>query len=178
MEAAVSIDLDIAQSEWQARCDLAALYRVVHHLGWTDLLETHLSVRVPGEPDTFLINNYGEMFDEITASSLVKLTMDGQVFGGGQHYNAAGFGIHSGIYKACPAVGCVMHSHTRAGVGVSVLKQGLRPISQDALEVLDDVVYHPFGIPASSDESDALGESAKKGGCLVLHNHGPVGCGP
>ncbi|MGG5888497.1 class II aldolase/adducin family protein [Falsiroseomonas sp. HC035] len=178
MSAIRQAEPSMSEAEWQARCDLAALYHVVQHLGWTDLLETHMSLRVPGQPGTFLINNYGDMFDEITASSLVKMDLEGQVLGGGTRYNAAGFTIHSGIYKACPDVACVMHSHTRAGAGISVLKQGLRPISQDAMEVLDDVVYHPYGIPTSAEECEALGESAKQGGCLVLHNHGLLAAGP
>ena len=178
MSVSQQLEARMTHAEWHARCDLAALYRIVHQLGWTDLLETHMSVRVAGEPGSFLINNYGDMFDEITASALVKMDMDGRVLGGGTRYNAAGFTIHSGIYKACPNVACVMHSHTRAGAGISVLKQGLRPISQDAMEVLDDVVYHPYGIPATEDECRALGESAKQGGCLVLHNHGLLATGP
>ncbi|MDB5318142.1 MAG: uncharacterized protein JWO26_2277 [Rhodospirillales bacterium] len=177
MSAIRQSELSITDAEWQVRCDLAALYHVVQLLGWTDLLETHMSVRVPGEPGTFLINNYGDMFDEITASSLVKMDMEGNVLGGGTRYNKAGFTIHSGIYKACPDVACVMHSHTRAGAGISVLKQGLRPISQDAMEVLDDVVYHPYGIPSSVEECEELGRSAQKGGCLVLHNHGLLAAG-
>ncbi|MES2713696.1 MAG: class II aldolase/adducin family protein [Pseudomonadota bacterium] len=177
MSALRQAELNITDAEWQARCDLAALYHVVQLLGWTDLLETHMSLRVPGEPGTFLINNYGDMFDEITASSLVKMNMAGEVLGGGTRYNMAGFTIHSGIYRACPEVACVMHSHTRAGAGISVLKQGLRPISQDALEVLDDVVYHPYGIPSSAEECAALGESAQQGGCLILHNHGLLAAG-
>ncbi|MDB5414326.1 MAG: uncharacterized protein JWR10_2661 [Rubritepida sp.] len=167
----------MSDAEWGARCDLAALYRIVEHLGWTDLLETHMTVRVPGEPGTFLINNYGDMFDEITASSLVKMDLEGRVLGGGTKYNAAGFTIHSGVYKACPDVSCIMHSHTRAGAGISVLRQGLRPISQDALHVLDDVVYHEYGIPTSEEECIALGESAQRGGCLVLLNHGLLAAG-
>lgn len=178
MSAAVKpAPASISDAEWKARCDLAALYRIVEHLGWTDLLETHMSARVPGEPGAFLINNYGDMFDEITASSLVKMDMEGRVLGGGTKFNAAGFTIHSGVYKACPEVNCIMHSHTRAGAGVSVLRQGLRPISQDALHVLDDVVYHEYGIPASVEECEALGESARKGGSLVLLNHGLLSAG-
>nr|WP_314076364.1 class II aldolase/adducin family protein [uncultured Roseococcus sp.] len=175
--AAKPAPASMSDAEWKVRCDLAALYRVVEHLGWTDLLETHMSVRVPDEPGTFLINNYGDMFDEITASSLVKMDMEGRVLGGGTKFNSAGFTIHSGVYKACPEVNCIMHSHTRAGAGVSVLRQGLRPISQDALHVLDDVVYHEYGIPSSVEECEALGESAKKGGCLVLLNHGLLTAG-
>jgi ribulose-5-phosphate 4-epimerase/fuculose-1-phosphate aldolase len=127
----------MTETEWQTRCNLAALYRVVDHLGWTDLINTHMSARISGEPHTFLINRYGQMFDEITASSLVKLDMDGNERGGnGGPVNSAGFTIHSGVYKARPDANCVTHTHTRAGAGISLLKEGLRPISQDAISIL------------------------------------------
>jgi ribulose-5-phosphate 4-epimerase/fuculose-1-phosphate aldolase len=163
---------DMSAAEWQARCELAALYHVVHHLGWTDLINTHMSARIPDEPDTFLINRYGEMFDEITASSLVKMDMDGKVIGSPGKFNNAGFTIHSGVYKARPDANCVTHTHTRAGAGISVLRNGLRPISQDALHVLDDLAYHPYGVPASTDECEALGRTCAQGSCVVLLNHG------
>ena len=159
-------------AEWETRCELAALYHVVHHLGWTDLINTHMSARVPGEPNTFLINRYGEMFDEITASSLVKMDLDGNVVGDQGRFNAAGLTIHSGVYKARPDAMCVLHTHTRAGAGLSLLRNGLRPISQDALHVLDDVAYHEYGVPASQEECDALGATCANGSCVVLLNHG------
>ncbi|MGH7042025.1 MAG: class II aldolase/adducin family protein, partial [Acetobacteraceae bacterium] len=106
---------DMTDAEWQARCELAALYRVTHQMGWTDLVNTHLSVRLPDAPDTFLINRYGDMFDEVTASSLVKMDMDGNVLGEPGRFNNAGFTIHSGVYKARADAMCVMHTHTRAG---------------------------------------------------------------
>jgi ribulose-5-phosphate 4-epimerase/fuculose-1-phosphate aldolase len=164
----------MTDAEWRTRCELAAVYHVCHHMGWTDLINTHMSARVPGEPDTFLINNYGEMFDEITASSLVKMDMQGNVLGDDKgRFNAAGFTIHSGVYKARPDAGCVLHTHTRAGAGISLIRHALRPISQDALHVLDDVVYHEYGVPATQEECDALGRSlAGGGGCVVLLNHG------
>ena len=162
----------MSAAEWQARCDLAALYRVVDHFGWTDVINTHMSTRVPGEPDAFLINHYEEMFHEITASSLIKMDLEGNVIGRQGRFNAAGFTIHSGIYKARPDANCVMHTHTRAGAGVAMLCNGLRPISQDALNVLDEVVYHEYGIPATREECDALGVSCQKGTCVVLLNHG------
>ena len=124
---------DMSDLEWQTRCELASLYHVIDHLGWTDLINTHMSARVPDEPNTFLINNYGETFDEITASSLVKMDMDGNVLTPGGKFNNAGFIIHSGVYKARPDAMCVLHTHTRAGAGVSLIEKGLRPISQDAL---------------------------------------------
>ncbi len=120
-------------------------------------------MRIPGEPNCFLINNYGDLFNEITASSLVKMDLDGKVYSSNGSFNAAGFTIHSGVYKARPDANCVMHTHTRAGTGVSVLKNGLRPISQDALAVYDELAYHDYGMPASQEECDALGITCQKG---------------
>ena len=162
----------MSAAEWQTRCDLAALYRVVDHFGWTDIIATHMSARVPGEPDAFLINHYEEMFHEITASSLIKMNFEGKVLGREGRFNAAGFTIHSGVYRARPDANCVMHTHTRAGAGVSMLRKGLRAISQDALNVLDEVVYHEYGMPATEEECAALGASCRKGTCVVLLNHG------
>ena len=172
MSAALQLKPEMSEAEWETRCELAALYHVIDHLGWTDLINTHMSARIPGEPNHFLINNYGEMFDEITASSLVKMDMDGNVLSSGGKFNNAGFIIHSGVYKARSDANCVLHTHTRAGAGVSLLKNGLRPISQDHLHVLDDVVYHDYGVPATQEECDALGVSCASGSCVVLMNHG------
>ena len=147
---------NMIDAEWQTRCDLAALYRVVDYLGWTDLINTHMSARIPGEPQAFLINRYGEMFDEVTASSLIKMDMDGNVLGESGKFNNAGFTIHSSVYKARPDANFVMHTHTRAGAGVALLENGLRPISQDAMQIFDDVAYHEYGVPATQEECDAL----------------------
>jgi ribulose-5-phosphate 4-epimerase/fuculose-1-phosphate aldolase len=168
----------MTDAEWQTRCDLAALYRVLHSFGWTDLIYTHLSARVPGEEGAFLINHYGQMFDEVTASSLVKMDMAGNVLGGGGRFNKAGFTIHSGVYKARPDAGCVMHTHTRAGATLSTLRHGLRPISQDVLEVWDDLGYHDYGVPSSVEECEALGRSCAKANAVVLLNHGLLSLGP
>ena len=101
MDSVVQQDrVNMSEAEWQARCDLAALYRITDLFGWTDTIDTHMSVRIPGEPDCFLINNYGDLFNEITASSLVKLDIDGKVYSTDGRFNAAGFTIHSGVYKA------------------------------------------------------------------------------
>jgi ribulose-5-phosphate 4-epimerase/fuculose-1-phosphate aldolase len=179
MAAALQLkNTEMTDAEWEARCELAALYHVVNHLGWTDLINTHFSARVPGEPNTFLINRYGLMFDEITASSLIKMDMDGNVIGDDAAFNDAGFTIHSGVYKARPDANCVTHTHTRAGAGVSLLENGIRPISQDALHVYDDLAYHPYGEPATSEECDALGRTCLKGSCVVLMNHGLLTFGP
>jgi ribulose-5-phosphate 4-epimerase/fuculose-1-phosphate aldolase len=172
MSAALQLQQGMSDAEWHVRCELAALYHVVHHFGWTDGINTHMSARVPGEPDHFLINNYGEMFDEITASSLVKMDLDGNVQTQGGRFNNAGYTIHSGVYKARPDANCVLHTHTRAGAGVSLLRKGLRPISQDALHVIDDLAYHEYGVPASVEECEALGRTCAHGSCVVLLNHG------
>jgi ribulose-5-phosphate 4-epimerase/fuculose-1-phosphate aldolase len=178
MDSVVQQDrVNMSEAEWQMRCDLAALYRITDLYGWTDTINTHMSARIPGEPNAFLINNYGDLFHEITASSLVKLDLDGTVHSKDGSFNAAGFTIHSGVYKARPDVNCVMHTHTRAGTGISVLKKGLRPISQDALAVLDEVVYHEYGMPTSQEECDALGMSCQQGSCVVLRNHGLLSVG-
>jgi ribulose-5-phosphate 4-epimerase/fuculose-1-phosphate aldolase len=178
MDTMVSHRVDTSEAEWQARCDLAALYRICDYLGWTDLIDTHMSVRVPGEPNCFLINHYYENFDEITASSLIKMDMDGKVYGKQGRFNRAGFTIHSGVYKARPDVNCVMHTHTRAGAGVSLMKQGLRAISQEALHVYDDLVYHPYGVPRTVDECEEIGKTCQKGGHVILHNHGLLTAAP
>ena len=179
MSAALQLPkTEMSDAEWQTRCELAALYHVVNHLGWTDLINTHMSARIPDEQNNFLINNYGEMFDEVTASSLVKMDMDGNVLGEGGRFNNAGFTIHSGVYKARPDAMCVMHTHTRAGAGISLLRNGIRPISQDALQVFDDIAYHEYGVPASPEECEALGRTCKHGSCVVLLNHGLLTLGP
>jgi ribulose-5-phosphate 4-epimerase/fuculose-1-phosphate aldolase len=172
MDTVVHDRVNMTEAEWQARCDLAALYRITDHFGWTDTIDTHMSVRLPDDPKCFLINNYGDLFHEITASSLVKMDLDGKVYSKDGRFNAAGFTIHSGVYKARPDGNCVMHTHTRAGTGISTLKKGLRPISQDALSVLDDVVYHEYGMPTSDEECEALGVSCQGGSSVVLRNHG------
>lgn len=171
-------NIEMTDAEWQTRCDLAALYRIVHFFGWTDTINTHFSARVPDEPDCFLINCYGQMFDEITASSLIKMDMSGHVRGEAGVYNDAGFTIHSGVYKARPDANCVTHTHTRAGAGVALLADGLRPISQDVLHVYDELAYHPYGEPATEEECEALGRTCLKGSCVVLLNHGLLTFGP
>ena len=167
-----SIQRSVSDAEWQTRCDLAALYRIFHELGLTYLIYTHLSARVPGEAGAFLINRYGEMFDEVTATSLVKMDFDGNVIGGPANFSKPGFMIHSTIYQARPDVNCVTHTHTSAGCGVSTLKQGLRPISQDALEIYDELGYHPYGDPTTAEECEQLARSCAEANCIILCNHG------
>jgi ribulose-5-phosphate 4-epimerase/fuculose-1-phosphate aldolase len=162
-----------SEAEWETRCNLAALYRILHKLRMTDLIYTHMSARVPGDPEHFLINRYGEMFDEVTASSLVKLDFDGNVVGDPGHFNDAGFTIHSAVLMARPDAGCVMHLHTRSSVAVSAQAEGLRPISQQSLLVLGSVGYHDYDVAAGNlDERDPIGRDCAKADCIILRNHG------
>lgn len=169
---------DMSDLEWRARCDLAAAFHILHHFGWTDLLDTHLSVRAPGEPNAFLMNGYLNMFEEITASSLVKINLDGEQIGGSGRVNKAGTAIHRGVYIARPDINSVMHTHTRAGAGVSLIPEGLRPISQDALHVFNELAYHPYGEPTTQEECEALGRTCAQGTCIILRNHGLLSLGP
>ena len=118
---------DISQEEWDTRVRLAACYRLFVKFGWTDLIFTHLSARVPGQPEQYLINPYGLLFEEITASSLLKVDFDGNVISGDHAYNDAGHAIHTAVLKARPDINAVFHSHTRAGMAVSTMKCGLLP---------------------------------------------------
>jgi ribulose-5-phosphate 4-epimerase/fuculose-1-phosphate aldolase len=172
--------MSMSDAEWKTRCDLAALYRILHKLRWTDLIYTHMSARLPGEPEHFLINNYGEMFDEVTASSLVKLNFDGKVMDDHdlEQVNNAGFVIHSAVYMARPDVQCVLHLHTRASIAVSAQKHGLLPLSQHAMMVLGSLAYHEYNIAAGRlEEREALGKDCAKGDAVILRNHGSLAMG-
>ena len=164
----------VSPEEWQVRVDLAALYRLTALYGWSDLVFTHISARVPGADHHFLINPYGMLFEEITASSLVKVDADCVA----QHdtpfpVNPAGFTIHSCIHAARPEVQCVMHTHTRAGVAVSAQKGGLLPISQQATLIIGDVAYHDYeGVALRNDERPRLQADLGTHNLLILRNHG------
>src|SRR5215831_15756883 len=133
------------EAEWQARVDLAAAYRLVALYGWDDLIFTHISARVPGGDHHFLLNPYGMMFDEVTASSLVKIDLQGQKVGESPYFiNPAGFTIHSAVHEAREDALCVMHLHTRNGIAVSAQKDGLLPLSQQAMFALASLAYHDY----------------------------------
>ena len=167
-----------SDSEWQVRTDLAACYRLFVKYGWTDLIYTHLSARVPGHDDQYLINPYGLLFHEITASSLIKVDFDGNVIDGDYPYNDAGHSIHTAVLKARPDVNALLHSHTRAGMAVSCMKCGLLPLTQQANEVRDLVCYHPYGYATDNEqECRALGEDMGNKWLMVMQNHGLLGAG-
>jgi ribulose-5-phosphate 4-epimerase/fuculose-1-phosphate aldolase len=164
----------VSEQEWQARVDLAAAYRLVALFGWDDLIFTHISARVPGPEHHFLINPYGMMFDEITASSLVKIGLDGKkVMDSAYDINPAGFTIHSAIHAAREDALCVMHLHTMHGIAVSAKKHGLLPISQQSLFALASIAYHNYeGLALNEDEKPRLVADLGDKNNLILRNHG------
>jgi ribulose-5-phosphate 4-epimerase/fuculose-1-phosphate aldolase len=164
----------VSAQEWQLRCDLAAAYRLVAAHGWSDLIFTHLTARLPGPEHHFLINPYGLAFDEITASSLVKIDLEGNKLDDSPFpVNKAGFVIHSAIHAAREDVVCVIHTHTRAGVAVSAQKGGLLPISQQSTIVLGSLGYHDYeGIAVRPDEQPRLQKNLGRNKYLMLRNHG------
>ncbi len=164
----------VPPDEWAVRVDLAACYRLVARYGWEDLVFTHITARVPGSEDQFLINPYGVFFDEITASSLVKIDLQGnKVADSPFPVNPAGFVIHSAIHAARHDARCVLHTHTLNGVAVSAQRAGLLPISQHAISVLASLGYHDFEGPAlRDDEKPRLVADLGDNTSLILRNHG------
>lgn len=164
----------VSPEEWALRVNLAACYRLVALHGWSDLVFTHISARVPGPEHHFLINPYGLMFDEITASSLVKVDEHcTKVIDSPHPVNPAGFVIHSAVHAARPDVTCVLHTHTRAGVAVSAQRDGLLPISQQASLVVGSLAYHDYeGLAVRDDEKARLQADLGDRTNLILRNHG------
>ena len=176
---ATTLQHAVGDDEWQLRCELAACYRLFVKFGWTDSIFTHLSARVPGHPDQYLINPYGLLFPEICASNLIKVDFDGNVIAGDFPYNEAGHAIHSAVLKARPDVNAVLHSHTRAGIAVSCMEEGLLPLSQQAGEIMDLVAYHHYGYASQDnpEECERIGADMGDKWMMVLHNHGLLSAG-
>lgn len=166
----------VSAEEWKVRCDLAALYRLVAHHRMTDLIYTHISARLPGPENHFLINQYGVLFHEMRASDLVKIDYDGNIVGDdsqSRRVNAAGFCIHSAIHMARHDLVCVIHTHTAAGMAVAAQKHGLLPISQHALKFYGNLAYHGYeGIALDLDERDRLVSDLGEHRAMILQNHG------
>ena len=164
----------VTEAEWKARVDLAAAYRLVALHGWDDLIFTHISARVPGADHHFLLNPYGMMFEEVTASSLVKIDLKGnKVMDSPQFINPAGFTIHSAVHEAREDALCVMHLHTRNGIAVSAQKDGLLPLSQQAMFALGSLAYHDYeGLALDETEKPRLVADFGEKKFLILRNHG------
>jgi len=169
-----SVKGQVSSEEWQQRVDLAAAYRLVALYGWDDLVFTHLTARVHGPEHHFLINPYGMMFEEITASSLVKVALDGtKVLDSPHQINPAGFTIHSCIHAARENAQCVMHTHSLNGVAVSAQEAGVLPISQQSLFVLSSLAYHDYeGVALREDEKPRLVNDLGDKNFFMLRNHG------
>ncbi|MEK7320883.1 MAG: class II aldolase/adducin family protein, partial [Pseudomonadota bacterium] len=172
-----------SDTEWQARVDLAACYRLVELYGMADMMANHISVRVPDEEDAFLINPYGMMYEEITASCLIKVDHAGNILSkpdfGSLNYgiNKAGYVIHSAVHHARPEVACVIHTHSWASMAVSSLACGLLPVTQTAMRFLK-IGYHDYqGVVLDTAEQASLLEDLGKGEALILRNHGALTVG-
>jgi ribulose-5-phosphate 4-epimerase/fuculose-1-phosphate aldolase len=168
--------MNVTDAEWQQRVWLAAAYRLVAHYGWDDLVFTHLSARVPGPDHHFLINPYGMLFDEITASSLLKVDLDGhKVVDSPYEINPAGFVIHSAIHAAREDARCVLHVHSLNGVAVSAQKGGVLPVSQQSIFVLSSLAYHDYeGVALRDEEKPRLVRDLGDRTFLMLRNHGLI----
>ena len=175
-----SLQDQVSPEEWQLRVDLAACYRLVAAYGWSDLIFTHISARIPGPEHHFLINPYGLMFDEITASSLIKVDQQcNKLTESPFPVNPAGFVIHSAVHEVREDAGCVLHTHTRAGVGVSAQVGGVLPISQQSTFVLASLAYHTYeGVAFRDDEKPRLQADLGAANFLMLRNHGLLTVGP
>ena len=173
-----SVKAHVSPEEWAVRTDLAAAYRAVAHYGWDDLVFTHISARVPGPGHHFLINPYGMMFEEITASSLVKIDLVGdKVMDSPFEINPAGFTIHSAVHEARADAHCVMHLHTIEGVAVSCQKEGLRALSQQSIFPLASIAYHDYeGVALNPEEKVRLVRDLGDKHNLILRNHGLLTC--
>jgi ribulose-5-phosphate 4-epimerase/fuculose-1-phosphate aldolase len=172
--ARTSIRSQVSEAEWEQRVQLAACYRLVAHFRWDDLIFTHISARVPGAEHHFLINPYGMLFDEITASSLVKVNLAGEkVMPSPYEINPAGFVIHSAIHAAREDAKCVLHLHSLNGIAVSAQKKGVLPISQQSIFVLASLAYHDYeGVALNDDEKPRLVRDLADKHFLMLRNHG------
>lgn len=175
------LESKVSAEEWRLRCELAATYRLCAMHAWTDLVFTHISARLPDEDgeERFLINPYGVLFDEMTASSLVKIDLEGNIKQDSPYFiNPAGFTIHSALHSAREDAGCVIHVHTAYGIAVSVQKAGLRRYTQFSMQVNDDLAYHKYeGIALDHDERERLIADIGEKSFLMLRNHGTLTVG-
>ncbi len=174
-----AVRAQVSAEEWQIRVDLAACYRLAAKYGWTDLIYTHISARVPGPEEHFLLNPFGYMFDEVCASNLVKVDLDGNLIGDTPHFiHRAGFIIHSAIHAARPDAACVIHAHTRAGLAVSIMKSGLLPLTQHAMLFHGKVAYHESeGFAQQTEERARLAADLSDKPVMILRNHGTLVAG-
>jgi ribulose-5-phosphate 4-epimerase/fuculose-1-phosphate aldolase len=176
-----SLKNQVSPEEWQARIDLAACYRLIDKFGMTDLIYNHITSRIPGTKDHLLINLYGLLYKEITASNLVKMTVEGEILATPDTdygINKSGYVIHGAIHKARPDVQCIIHTHTRAGIAISAMKCGLLPLSQTSIRFVGHIGYHGYEGPAIDlDEREQIVNDLGPHHALIMNNHGLLTCG-
>jgi ribulose-5-phosphate 4-epimerase/fuculose-1-phosphate aldolase len=171
----------VSPEEWEVRVNLAACYRLIHDQGLTEMVANHISARVPGTTNEFLINPYGMLYEEMTASSMIRIDIDGNVLFNATEYgiNDAGYVIHSAIHAARHDVDCVIHTHSLHGMAVSAMKCGLLPIAQTSMRWAKGVTYHDFeGVAINVEERERLVKDLGDSNAMILRNHGLLTCGP
>ena len=175
----VDVKTTVSSEEWETRVDLAAFYRTIPYFGWDDLIFTHISAKVPGTEDHLLINPYGFLFEEITASNLVKVDLKGKIISETNNFiNPAGFTIHSAIHEAREDAHCIVHLHSNDGVAVASLKDGLLPLSQTGMLVRNQIAYHDYeGVALFEDEKERLVKDLGDNKLMILRNHGTLAMG-
>ena len=175
----VDVKNSVSKEEWETRQDLAAFYRTIQYFGWDDLIFTHISAKVPGADDEFLINPYGFLFDEITASNLVKVNLKGKILSDTNNFiNPAGFTIHSAIHESREDAHCIVHLHSNDGVAVASLKDGLLPLSQTGMLVRSQIAYHDYeGVALFEEEKERLVKDLGEARLMILRNHGTLALG-
>ncbi|MGZ5896409.1 MAG: class II aldolase/adducin family protein [Xanthobacteraceae bacterium] len=178
LKDSTSVRDNVSPAEWETRVDLAAAHRFAELSQWTDLIFNHFTARVPGEPRHFLVKPHELMFEEVTASNLMKLDMDGKPVNETQNVNAAAYTIHTAVFEARPDVNAVMHVHSPAGMVLSAHKHGIRYLCQEAMMFYNRVGYHDFeGVAVNLEERERLGKNLGRHNTLVLRNHGLLTCG-
>lgn len=176
-KSSVNVPTTMSSDEWQARVDLAAVYRLVAHHGWDDVIYNHCSMRVPGEDRKFLMKRHELLWTEVTASNLVKVDMDADL-DERAGVNRPGFTLHGGVLRGRTDVNCAVHVHTRTGMAIAGLKGGLRMISQEAVRFFGGVGYHPYeGITEDFDERERLIAHLGSNRAMIMHNHGVLTVG-
>ena len=175
----VDVKNNVSKEEWETRQDLAAFYRTIPYFGWDDLIFTHISAKVPGTDDEFLINPYGFLFDEITASNLVKVNLKGKILSDTNNFiNPAGCTIHSAIHESREDAHCIVHLHSNDGVAVASLKDGLLPLSQTGMLVRSQIAYHDYeGVALFEEEKERLVKDLGEARLMILRNHGTLALG-
>lgn len=169
----------MSEAEWAARVDLAAAHRLADMFGWTNLIYNHITLRVPGEENCFLLKPNDELFSEVTASSLVKLDLDGNVQDGSRAVNVAGFNIHTAVLKARPEINCSIHVHTRAGMAISAMDVDLLPLTQGSMRFYKRIAYHDYyGISDKEAERAQIAADIGSMKAMILRNHGLLTCAP